>query len=415
MQKYTRREVALMAGLLADKLIATYRNEQVPLMVDNFTSAGFTRAELLDDEDKLFQMLITAAYDRRPFSGAARGYEVIWGIRTRTGSIAETLDRLGLFTVEAVLGKSKEELAERLQGESYHEQSLATDGGKVEYARTLVDCARLVESGLRTQLANAETAEHVASIYKNLTTVHGIGDTIGAKLVKYLLREIGVGNVPPGCFPLSVVWPITQEYWVDDAVDKLTARVDVTLTPLVMGLLLKAEQPFAIDALFYLQRYGERDFDQLIDELRSIRAVTPTVQPPVPPGERAKVDQELARALLGVIEEILDAARSVSQQDVIHAGLQGIVSAKQIQGSARWLYDEMGKLAQEGQAGEMLAFYENCLRSERGQHVGWALDRLGRKSMESEAERFRSIYQSGVEASSAGTGPAAPIVRREAT
>ena len=398
MSRYSRREVALIAEVLADHLITTYRNEQVPLMVQNFSAAGFTRDRLLSEEDELFQMLVTAAYDRRPFSGAARGYEVIWGISTRTGSIAEALDRLGLFTVEAVLGKGKEELAERLQGETYHGESLATDGANVEYARTLVDCARLVDSGLSTQLANAETQEHVASIYKNLTAVHGIGDTIGAKLVKYLLREIGVGNVPPGCFPLSVVWPITQEYWVDDAVTKLTAGVDRTLAPLVMGLLLKAEEPFAIDALFYLQRYRERDFDSLVEDLRSMRAPRPPVQPPVPPAERAMVGHELAGILLGVIEEILDAARSVTEQDVKRAGLEGIVSAKQIQASARWLYEEMGKLAQEGRGGEMLAFYGNCLRSERGQHIGWALDKLGRKSMESEAERFRAMYEAGVAA-----------------
>ncbi len=394
MPKYTRREVALIAELLADKLIATYREEQVPLMVENFTSAGFTRAQLVRDEDKLFQMLVVAAYDRRPFSGAAGGYEVIWGIRTRRGSIPDALERLGLFTPEAVLAKSREELAERLRGETYHGESLATDGAKVEYARTLVECASVVESGLRARLAKAETAEDVASIYKNLTTVHGIGDTIGAKLVKYLLREIGVGNVGPGCFPLSVVWPITQEYWVDDAVGKLGARVDVVLTPLVMGLLLKHEDPFAIDALFYLQRYHERDFDQLIDDLRSIGGRNATLQTATPPIGPSKVNHELAGMLLSVIEEILAAARTVGEQDVKSAGLGGIVTAKQIQGSAQWLYNEMGKLAEQGLAGEMASFYGNCLGSERGQHIGWALDTLGRKSMESEVERFRSIYES---------------------
>ena len=405
MGRYSRREVALIAELLADKLIATYRDEQVPLMVENFASAGFTRARLLGNENKLFQMLVTAAYDRRPFSGAAEGYEVIWGIRAKSGSIAEALDSLGLFTLEAVLGRGKEELAERLQGETYHGASLATDGAKVEYARTLTDCARLVDRGLRTELAKAETNEDVAAIYKNLTTVHGIGDTLGAKLVKYLLREIGVGNVQPGCFPLSVVWPITQEYWVDDAVSKLTARVDDTLTPLAMGLLLKADEPFAIDALFYLQRYRERDFDQFIDELRSIRGPKPTVQTATPPTEGAKVSHELARTLLSVIEEILDAARSVSELDVKRAGLEGIVSAKQIQDSARWLYNEMGKLAEQGLAGEMLTFYGNCLRSAKGQHIGWGLDQLGRKSMESEAVRFRAMYEAGASASPSRAEP----------
>ena len=396
MGRYSKREVALIAELVADKLIATYRDEQVPLMVENFASAGFTRAELLGDEDKLFQMLSIAAYDRRPFSGAAGGYEVIWGIDRRSGSIPEALERLGLFTYEVVLSYDMEDLAEGLEREPYHGQSLATDGKHVRYARTLVELAQLVDRGLHAELVEAKNAEDVASIYYSLTAVHGIGDTIGAKLVKYLLREIGVGSVAPACFPLSVVWPITQEYHAAEAVGKLTARLDPTLTPLVMGLLLQSGEPFAIDALFYLQRHSERAFDQLIDDLRSIRGPQPVVEAPAPPAEALKADVKLAGRLLGVIEEILDAARSVTDADIRRAGLHGILTAKQIQGSARWLYNEMGKLAEQGLAGEMLAFYGNCLGSEKGQHIGWALDQLGRKSMESEAERFSATYEEGV-------------------
>ena len=71
------------------------------------------------------------------------------------------------------------------------------------------------------------------------------------------------------------------------------------------------------------------------------------------------------------------------------------MSSQQIEGSGRWLFLEMDKLAAAGRAGEMLAFYENCLRSDRGQIIGWALDQLGRTSMESEAGRFRSLSQTG--------------------
>lgn len=406
MARYSRREVALIAHLLADRLISTYRNEQVPLMVENFERAGFTRDQLLEQRDKLFQMLVTAAYDRRPFSGAAGGYEVIWGIRTRTGSIPATLEKLGLSTVEAVLARGTEGVGERLEGETYHGRSLTTDDAKVEYARTLVDCATLVDRGLATGFAHAATTEDASSIYEKLTTVHGIGDTIGAKLVKYLLREIAVGKVQPGSFPLSVVWPITGEFHAAEAAGKLAARVDAMLTPLAMGLLLKAGEPFAIDGLFYLQRYRERDFDAFIEDLQSICIPTQRVEPSTRPPEPRKVDQELARALLGVIEEILEVARSVTEHDVKRAGLQGIVSAKEIQGSARWLYNQMGKLAQEGQAAEMKAFYENCLESPRGKHIGWALDQLGRKSMESEAARFRAMYEAN-----AGTRRPEPDVR----
>ncbi|MBC8450401.1 MAG: hypothetical protein H8D78_21920 [Chloroflexi bacterium] len=102
---------------------------------------------------------------------------------------------------------------------------------------------------------------------------------------------------------------------------------------------------------------------------------------------------ELAQQLLAIIIEIYDASRGIPESEIRKAGLHGVVTSQQIEGSGYWLYVEMGKLAAEGRSREMLAFYENCLRSERGRIIGWALDRLGRTSMESEAERFRSLSQ----------------------
>ena len=77
MSRYSKREVALLAELLADKLINTYQNEQIPAMIEGFSAAGFTRTTLTLDPIKLFQMLVIAAYDRRPFTPAAGGFEVI--------------------------------------------------------------------------------------------------------------------------------------------------------------------------------------------------------------------------------------------------------------------------------------------------------------------------------------------------
>ena len=58
MSKYSKREVAIIAELLADKLIQTYRNEQIPAMVDGFASAGFTQMTLKRDPVRLFQMVL---------------------------------------------------------------------------------------------------------------------------------------------------------------------------------------------------------------------------------------------------------------------------------------------------------------------------------------------------------------------
>ena len=393
MSKYSKREVAIIAELLADKLIQTYRNEQIPAMVDGFASAGFTQMILKRDPVRLFQMLVVAAYDRRPFTPAAGGFEEIWGIRPRAQSIPQALEALSLFTPADVRRLDKNAIHHRLDSQPYFDRSLATDGRSVRFARTLPDLTRLIEGGFHGQVLKASSAEDIQAIYKNLTGVHGIGDTIGAKLVKYLLREIGIGQVSTGAFPLAVVWPITSEYHVNAAIEKLSARLDITLVPLTMGLLLHQEEPFAIDALFHLHRHHGWELDEFIEETRAMLfSWSPELESSPAPGARA-LNVQLAQKLLTVIKEIYDASRGISSAEIKHAGLQGVVTAQKIEASACWLYAEMGKLASEGKAGEMVAFYQNCLHSDKGKLIGWALEQLGRTSMESEAERFRTIYE----------------------
>lgn len=300
MNKYSKWEVALIAELLADKLIPTYRDEQIPAMVEGFASAGFTKTALERDPAKLFQMLVVAAYDRRPFTGAAGGFEMVWGIRPRARSIPQALQALSLFTPEDVRRLDRDAIHHRLDSQPYFGLSLATDGKNVRFARTLLDLVQLVESGFHSQVRKANTAEDVREIYKALTDVHGIGGTIGAKLVKYLLREIGIGRVPAGAFPLAVVWPITSEYHVNAATKRLNSHLDSTLVPLTMGVLLSREEPFAIDALFYLHRHRNWELDEFIEEMQKmIRGRRP---PPKPQVQTSNI--ELAQKLLAVVREI---------------------------------------------------------------------------------------------------------------
>jgi len=391
MSRYSKREVALLAELLADKLINTYQNEQIPAMIEGFSAAGFTRTTLTLDPIKLFQMLVIAAYDRRPFTPAAGGFEVIWGIRRGSQSIPQVLEALALFTPQDVRRRAVDSIHGRLDSRPYFDRSLATDGGPVRFARTLIELARLIDDGFHDQVLTASTPEDVQAIHKALTTVHGIGDTIGAKLVKYLLREIGIGRAPAAAFPLAVVWPIVDEYHASEAAMKLGARLDVTLVPLTMGLLISRGEPFAIDALFYLHRQRNWELEDFVNEVQVSMG-----RRFVPPARSTRVrtvsDAQVAQDLLAVIKEICDASRGITEAEIKRAGLQGIVTPAQIEGSARWLHTEMGELAAEGRAGEMVNFYENCLHSERGQIIGWALQQLGRTSLESEADRFRQVY-----------------------
>ena len=146
----------------------------------------------------------------------------------------------------------------------------------MHFARTLLDLAQLIEGGFHRQVLESRTTEDAQDIYKHLTDVHGIGDTIGAKLVKYLLREIGVSHVPAGAFPLAVVWSLADEYHVNAAIEVLGARLDISLVPLAVGILLNRDEPFAIDALFYLHRHREWELEEFIKEAKGFLVVQPT-------------------------------------------------------------------------------------------------------------------------------------------
>lgn len=73
MSSYFKRQVALIAELLAGKLICTCQGEHIPVMVDGFASADFTRAALHSDPVKSFQILVIVAYDRTRWL-TGRGY-----------------------------------------------------------------------------------------------------------------------------------------------------------------------------------------------------------------------------------------------------------------------------------------------------------------------------------------------------
>jgi len=393
MIKYPKREVALLAELLAARLIRVYNDDQVPAMVEGFAQAGFTKAALEGDPAKLFQMVAIAAYDRRPFTPAAGGFEEIWGITRGARSIPEALKALDLFAPGDVRHLDRDTIYRRLDSRSYFGLSLASDAKLVRFDRTLSELARLIDGGFHNQMLSANTTQDVQRIYKILTSVHGIGDTIGAKLVKYVHREIGVGRVPADAFPLAVVWPLADEYHLNAAVEAMSARVDRALAPLTMGLLLERGDPFAVDALFYLHRHRNRELDEFVrDAQMMLSGWSHGVKSRPAPVARMS-DAQVAQKLLAVIKEIHNASCGISPSEIRRAGLAGVVTPQSIEASARWLYHEMGELASGGQAGEMVSFYQNCLQSERGQIIGWALDKLGRTSMESEEERFRAIYE----------------------
>lgn len=384
-----KRYPVLVAELLVDQLIDTYQKDQIPAMQDWFERAGFPKSAILRDNNKVFQMIVLAAYDKKPFTQIAGGSEALWGISPYKESLPALLDGLSVFDMQKVLRLSLEQIENRLSAATYYDTSIVK-AEKVQYRRTIQEAARAVDRGLADELRRAGSTEDIRKVFCGFDDVHGIGETIASKLTKYLFRELQVGRVQPSDFPLDVVWPITGEYHILEAA-RLLQEIDISVIYHAMGLLLYRGEPYAIDALYYLHRHKPQWLKQFIeDALNNFPSRRPGTVAPLSTDSRS---EEKIRQLMQIIEEICNEARMVTDMLVRQKGLNNVVSATQIKRSAEWLRKEMADLAGRKDMHEMKNFYENCLSSDKGKLVGWALSQLGKKSMESEYERFKAIYE----------------------
>ena len=241
------------ARSFAKKLIEVYQDKKVPAYSHHFSRAGFTKEALEANPTCLFRLIVVAAYDRQPFTRIARGWEPIWGLRTEGDSLPRVLADLGVFELRPVLGLTEEEIRQRLAEGRFYRYRLDTDGAFTRYARTLGDAAKLVTSGLHRKLLDASDERDAQRIFRDFDTVHGIGPTIASKLVMYTLREIGVGSVPPRDFT-TVVEPIIEEYHNAKMAKKLRNRFGPTCLRRLYEELRALGDPFAIDALYYVDR-----------------------------------------------------------------------------------------------------------------------------------------------------------------
>lgn len=389
---FALRATAIAAQLLCDELLIVYRREQVPKMIEDFASAGFTRRSLIASPDGIFQMVVLASYDRSPFTSAAQGYERIWGMGRLPESLASRLRALSLLDLEKVERFTPEDIEQVLKRESFHGCSLQILG-EVNYARTISAAASLARD-LHQRLISAKTPKSVAELYGAYKEVHGVGEIIASKLIKYTVREIGAAPVEPSSIPLDVVWPITGEYHNAQAVSVLNSRLGSDVVPLTMGLLLKCGDPFAIDALFYLHRYNYRRLEELADEVAASVGFSGKSTAPRQDSERTEIqkadkqrDMEKARRLMEVIREVCDDIKNVTAQE-----LKGLSTPRRLQASADRLFGIMAGYAADGKVHEMYQYYSNCLKDPQGQELDWILDQIQRKSLKSEHERFMRIY-----------------------
>ena len=376
---------AYIAEELAAFLLDTYHSKHLPQMVADFKVAGFTKENLSLNPHKVYLMIVVASFDRRPFTGAAGGYEYIWGMKGKSNSLPARLSIMGLSDPNRVSAASREKIRSVLAEEKIAGHLLARYEN-VDYSKTIYDAAAASENLFRMLLA-ANSAKDSLQIYSKLIEIHGIGETIASKLLKYLLREIAIGNIPPGNSPLSVTWPIVNEYHNEQAVIKLR-KLGADIAPLAMGLLLQKEDPFAIDALFYLNRYDQRLLDEFIADMSQWKTYETKTSASFIPKEKTLANVEKAKLLLAVIEDVCTDIRGVTKEE-----LQGLVQPRQLEAAANKLYANMAGYASKGDINNMHRYYENCLNS-GASRWDFILEKIGKKSLQTEWERFRKIFES---------------------
>lgn len=390
MKALGKRDSAFAAELLAEHLLQVYKNEQIPQSVEDFCLAGFSRESLAKNPDQLFRMIVLAAYDRRPFTQAVGGYERIWEMGKPANGVPSLLHSRQLWSVHEVLLRSIKQLETYLDGLTLGDLHLSSDGARTFYANTLIQAAQLVKDGFLDQLKEVSSSKDIRTVFDRFDSVHGIGETIASKLVKYTLREIAIGKVQPAEFPLDVAWPITQEYHAESGA-ALLQSLSPDIPALTAGILYKKGDAYAIDALFYLNRRKSNELEEFINEIRLVipSSLTKNAIHPVP---ALANDTETCKQLLEIIADVRDATLHVSQVELEKNGItRGIKTAKQVNQSGTRLYHEMERIAQTGSVSEMVNYYENCLKSSDGQLYDWILSKLGRKCLASEKDRFLQI------------------------
>ncbi|HEV8480523.1 MAG TPA: hypothetical protein VGR66_06980, partial [Candidatus Eisenbacteria bacterium] len=106
---------------------------------------------------------------------------------------------------------------------------------------------------LRGLCTSAVSEWDVASLHYRFDSIHGIGPTIAAKLVKYLLREIQVADVAPENFS-RIVPHLLHDFQGSELMKRLAPNSPQTLGRRLTAEVAKLGEPLAIDALFYADR-----------------------------------------------------------------------------------------------------------------------------------------------------------------
>lgn len=255
---------SVVASRIVERLIVVYRDQTIPQMVGEFSGWGFSADALRSHGELLHTFIVLAAYDRRPYAGVG-GYERVWSDEPR--SLRQVLDGRGLLDVPAVTALTLKALDASLADARFGGLSLQTDRGAGSaqgtiFARTIKEIAAASRE-LHARVLGANTSADAEALFRSFDDIHGIGPTIASKLCKYLLREMGLGSVPPLALG-RCAQPILAEYHNTAGYQKLAHEYGAETTREVLAGLAASADPYAIDAIFFINRFRAGDFSGLL-------------------------------------------------------------------------------------------------------------------------------------------------------
>jgi hypothetical protein len=239
---------------LATALVRFYRIEIIPDVVSEFESWGFEKEGLREKDDDFFAFCALGSYDRQPFTFKG-GYQAVWS--EDPGSVRRLLESKRLLKFSRTSALSEDELRSILSGLVFGPWRLAHDrkrpgAGGTDYARTLKGLTEHTPE-LRALCTSAVSEWDVASLHYRFDSIHGIGPTIAAKLVKYLLRELQVAEVDPANFG-RLVPHLLQEYANSPLLKRLSPNSPQTLGRRLQAEVAKFDEPLAVEAIFYADK-----------------------------------------------------------------------------------------------------------------------------------------------------------------
>ena len=242
---------------LSAALLRFHREEVIPDQISEFESWGFEKEDLRERDETLFEFTVLASYDRQPFTFKG-GSEAVWS--EDPGTVRRLLESRRILKLSTVKALSEEDLRSHLTGLVFGPWRLAHDrkkqgAGGTDYARTIREIAEHTNE-FRTLCVSAVSEWDVASLHYRFDDIHGIGPTIAAKLVKYLLREIQVANVEPENFS-RIVPHLIQDFQNSTMLKQLSPNSPQTLGRRLQAEVAKLGEPLAIEALFHADKnYG---------------------------------------------------------------------------------------------------------------------------------------------------------------